>query len=129
MKALPRWIKIAWLICIPAGILVALVVSPLISNAPERDKALAFAQANDAVHALFGKDAEVTDHSDYPSSISFHGDGVRRGKHCFRVSGSQGAGKIVVHWESQRERDEFEVRSIVHYVADGEKDKTIWQSQ
>jgi hypothetical protein len=128
-KVIPKWLKVTWLICIPAGILVAVLVQPLVNNAPEKTKALAFAQTNDEIRALFGSDAQVTDHADYPANVEFYGNGSCEGKYCFRVTGIKGTGKIVVNWKSNRKSDDFKVESIAHYVADGESYKTIWRSE
>ena len=128
-KVIPKWLKVVWLICIPAGILVAVLVQPLIKNAPEKTKALAFAQANDDIRALFGSNAKVTDHADYPANVEFYGNGSYGGKYCFRVTGTKGTGQIVVYWKSNRKSDDFRVESITHYVADEGNYKTLWQSE
>ncbi len=117
------------IVCIPLGILAALLAESVINKVPERLEALQFARSNQAVLAWFGDGAQVSDYSDYPASVATSFDGRREGRYCFRVEGSKKSGRIVVDWVSNRGKHQFEVTQISEYVEDGEKDTEIWQSE
>jgi len=62
MKKIPKLLKLAWLICIPIGIAVAIFVASTIDKAPEIELAIAFAESNTAIQELFGTDPEIAYH-------------------------------------------------------------------
>ena len=122
----PKWLIVVWMLCIPAGIIVSLLVHFQMDMIPEKPLAIAAARTNANVQAVFGENVQISSQEDSQDEIEFHTGGLRKGETYCDVQGPKGQGIIVVRWTSKGNRQEFRVLSIERCVK-GTRNEMIWQ--
>ncbi len=120
-----KW-KAVIVIVIAGAIFMAVLISKLVYELPERNLAEEFLYTNQKVQDYFGTLKYVAD-GESGSSVTYQKDGLK-GYYTFNIEGEKASGEVEISWHSKREGSDFVVESI-GLLLPGKRPKVLWSSE